>query len=314
MNYCRYSAMPVGRFVLDVHGEPRSTWPANDALCAALQIINHLQDCAADYRDLDRVYLPLDLLGALRRQRRAAQGAGRLAAIARLPQRYLRAPDRAAEGQARRFPPRSPTAGLSLEVAVIQRLAEKLTRMLRAHDPLSERVHLGHAGSRRRRRARRRAGRLAPLHQAEVDRPRGQQQRARRRRRHHRLRQLVLRRHAHPAARAAPGHVRHLRLLPRGRRHRRRRRRPRRAARAARAMAARHRRDLCRPAAGAARKPGAGGARLRPARARISSPSSTAWRWTCAPTSARPISPRSIFIATASRQRRRAAVACACSA
>jgi phytoene/squalene synthetase len=45
MNYCSYSAMPVGRFVLDVHGEDRATWPGNDALCAALQIINHLQDC-----------------------------------------------------------------------------------------------------------------------------------------------------------------------------------------------------------------------------------------------------------------------------
>src|SRR5258708_4139992 len=47
MNYCSFSAMPVGRFVLDVHGEDRSTWAANDALCAALQIINHLQDCRA---------------------------------------------------------------------------------------------------------------------------------------------------------------------------------------------------------------------------------------------------------------------------
>ena len=46
IEYCTYSAMPVGRYVLDVHGESRVTWPANDALCAALQIINHLQDCA----------------------------------------------------------------------------------------------------------------------------------------------------------------------------------------------------------------------------------------------------------------------------
>ena len=60
IGYCTYSAMPVGRFVLDVHGESRTTWPANDALCAALQIINHLQDCGKDYRDLDRVYIPLD--------------------------------------------------------------------------------------------------------------------------------------------------------------------------------------------------------------------------------------------------------------
>ncbi len=60
IGYCTYSAMPVGRFVLDVHGESRATWPANDALCAALQIINHLQDCGKDYRNLDRVYIPLD--------------------------------------------------------------------------------------------------------------------------------------------------------------------------------------------------------------------------------------------------------------
>ena len=62
IDYCAYSAMPVGRFVLDVHGESRAIWPANDALCAALQIINHLQDCGADYRRLDRVYIPLDRL------------------------------------------------------------------------------------------------------------------------------------------------------------------------------------------------------------------------------------------------------------
>src|SRR4051812_1684695 len=60
IHYCSYSAMPVGRFVLDVHGESTATWPASDAVCAALQINNHLQDCAADYRDLDRVYIPSD--------------------------------------------------------------------------------------------------------------------------------------------------------------------------------------------------------------------------------------------------------------
>ena len=50
MDYCRLSAMPVGRFVLDVHGEEPAPGAASDALCAALQMINHLQDCAADYR------------------------------------------------------------------------------------------------------------------------------------------------------------------------------------------------------------------------------------------------------------------------
>src|SRR5216110_3563825 len=62
IHYCRYSAMPVGRFMLDVHGESTSTWPASDALCAGLQINNHLQDCGKDFRDLNRVYLPRDAL------------------------------------------------------------------------------------------------------------------------------------------------------------------------------------------------------------------------------------------------------------
>ena len=64
IDYCRYSAMPVGRFVLDVHGESRSTWAASDNVCAVLQIINHLQDCVKDHRALDRVYIPLDALKA----------------------------------------------------------------------------------------------------------------------------------------------------------------------------------------------------------------------------------------------------------
>ena len=58
MEYCRYSAAPVGRQLLDLHGEARATWPPSDALCSALQVLNHLQDCAEDYRALDRVYLP----------------------------------------------------------------------------------------------------------------------------------------------------------------------------------------------------------------------------------------------------------------
>ncbi len=64
MDYCRLSAMPVGRFVLEVHGESQATWRTSDPLCAALQVINHLQDCAKDYRRLDRVYLPQDVLAA----------------------------------------------------------------------------------------------------------------------------------------------------------------------------------------------------------------------------------------------------------
>ena len=64
LDYCRYSAMPVGRYLLALHGEDEACRPACDALCAALQILNHVQDCGADYRRLGRIYLPADWLAA----------------------------------------------------------------------------------------------------------------------------------------------------------------------------------------------------------------------------------------------------------
>ncbi len=79
LDYCRYSAMPVGRFVLDVHGEPTTTWAHSDALCTVLQIINHLQDCGKDYRNIDRVYVPLDDLSVHSTDVRALAEPGSLA-------------------------------------------------------------------------------------------------------------------------------------------------------------------------------------------------------------------------------------------
>lgn len=144
IDYCRYSAMPVGRFVLDVHGESRDTWPANDALCAALQVINHLQDCGKDYRQIDRVYIPLPMLAAagasvedLGRDKATPELRGVIAELARMTQRVL--------GDAAVFSSQIRDRRLAVEVAVIQRLAESLTHRLLTRDPLSENVHHGKA-------------------------------------------------------------------------------------------------------------------------------------------------------------------------
>jgi squalene synthase HpnC len=140
IHYCAYSAMPVGRFVLDVHGESRATWPANDALCAALQIINHLQDCGADYRRLDRVYIPLDSLAArtipieaLAAPMASPELLKTIHELAAKTEEFLGGASLSHEIQDLR---------LSLEVAAIERLASKLVRMLRERDPLSQPVHL----------------------------------------------------------------------------------------------------------------------------------------------------------------------------
>ncbi|MGG5811417.1 squalene/phytoene synthase family protein [Falsiroseomonas sp. CW058] len=58
-DYCARSAAPVGRMLLRLHGEDAAAVPAADALCAALQVLNHLQDLVPDRDALDRIYLPL---------------------------------------------------------------------------------------------------------------------------------------------------------------------------------------------------------------------------------------------------------------
>lgn len=143
ISYCRYSAMPVGRFVCDVHGEdPARVWAANDALCAALQVINHLQDCGKDYRDLNRVYVAADALAAhgatAEMLGEARAPAPLLAAIRDLNEKTAALLD-----QSRGFADLIEDARLAMEVGAIQALAESLVARLRVADPLSEKAHAG---------------------------------------------------------------------------------------------------------------------------------------------------------------------------
>jgi hydroxysqualene synthase len=142
IDYCSLSAMPVGRFVLDVHGESRASWPASDALCAALQVINHLQDCAADYRTLDRIYVPLDVL-AMRRVPAEALGEARASPALRASLHILAARTAALLEQSGSLPACVSDTRLAVEISVIQTLARRLLVLLQSRDPLSESVHLG---------------------------------------------------------------------------------------------------------------------------------------------------------------------------
>lgn len=146
IDYCSRSAMPVGRFVLDVHGESRDTWPANDALCAALQIINHLQDCGKDYRDLNRVYLPLDVL-ASKGVDVEALAAARASPALRDCLQALAVRTATLLQQSQGFAASINDNWLSLEVSIIQALAIRLVGILQQRDPLSDTVHLSKAGA-----------------------------------------------------------------------------------------------------------------------------------------------------------------------
>jgi squalene synthase HpnC len=141
IHYCRYSAMPVGRFMLDVHGENASTWTASDALCAGLQINNHLQDCGKDFKNLNRVYLPRDALAASGASVEQLGGVRSAPALLQCLQslaarnKILLEDSKSLAAEVRDF-------RLGLEISVIQSFADRIVRLLRVHDPLSERVHL----------------------------------------------------------------------------------------------------------------------------------------------------------------------------
>jgi hydroxysqualene synthase len=141
VDYCRYSAMPVGRYVLDLHGESQETWPHSDALCVVLQVLNHVQDCARDFLNLDRSYLPADLLaqaGAI------PADVLRPAETPALRQVFSALLTKCAElnRAAAPLPRVVRDRRLRLECAVITSLGRRLTTRLSRQDPIATRVKL----------------------------------------------------------------------------------------------------------------------------------------------------------------------------
>jgi len=144
IEYCNLSAAPVGRYLLDLHGESRDGWPASDALCNALQVLNHLQDCQDDHREMDRVYLPLDWLEAQAgtvSDLQAARANGAVRAVLDL----CLGETEDLLAVAADLPARLRSRHLAMESSVIIHLANRLDRLLRRGDPLAGRVKLSKA-------------------------------------------------------------------------------------------------------------------------------------------------------------------------
>jgi len=139
--YCMLSAAPVGRYLLDLHGEDRAGWTASDALCNALQVLNHLQDCQDDYRQLNRVYLPEAWLAEAGARVEELDGPAAGAGMRRVLDRCLDGTDRLI-ATARTLPGQLRDRRLAMESAVIVAIARRLSRLLRRQDPLARRVQL----------------------------------------------------------------------------------------------------------------------------------------------------------------------------
>ena len=141
LDYCRLSAMPVGRQVLDLHGESPATHAPSDALCAALQVLNHLQDCADDLAAMDRCYVPQDMLEAEGASLSELRGPAATPGLRRVMDRLLDEVDRLNDA-AEALPRAVKDWRLRIETGTILNLSRRLTARLRRQDPLAGRVKL----------------------------------------------------------------------------------------------------------------------------------------------------------------------------
>jgi squalene synthase HpnC len=144
LGYCRLSANPVGRYLLDLHGEDPAGYAASDALCSALQILNHPQDAQDDYHSLDRVYLPAVWLQAEGLDITVLDCDAAPAGFRRLLDRCLDGVDALLDA-AEPLPGQLRSSRLAMESAIIVQLARRLAALLRAGDPLAGRVALRRA-------------------------------------------------------------------------------------------------------------------------------------------------------------------------
>jgi farnesyl-diphosphate farnesyltransferase len=140
-NYCRYSAVPVGRYVIDLHGESHGCYRASDALCISLQLLNHLQDCGNDIRTLDRCYIPETLMRHFQINTRDLLGPEETPALRRAFITVLDRVDRL-NLAAEELPYLVRSRRLRAETMFICGLSVRLAERLAKADPLAQRVAL----------------------------------------------------------------------------------------------------------------------------------------------------------------------------
>lgn len=140
VGYCRLSANPVGRFLLHLHGERVLAQAPADALCTALQILNHLQDCRLDRERLGRIYVPLGWMAAAGGENAffdPCRAPVRRAVLDSMLDRVDALIDRA-----QCLPERLQDRRLRAQGIATIALAQALSRRLRRSDPVAARVQV----------------------------------------------------------------------------------------------------------------------------------------------------------------------------
>ena len=145
IDYCQLSAAPVGRYLIDLHGGfkvgDQAGYEPSDALCAALQILNHLQDCREDYQELDRVYLPADILAHNKAKIEDLTATKATPSLRNCLNEILAGVDELMR-KAAALPTGLKSTRLAMESQAIINIANRLSRKLRQNDPIQGKVKL----------------------------------------------------------------------------------------------------------------------------------------------------------------------------
>jgi squalene synthase HpnC len=141
VDYCLLSAAPVGRYLIDLNGGSVDGYGPSDALCIALQVINHLQDCQDDFHSLDRVYLPAEWMTASGAMVDDLNSSASSSGLRTVLDQCLEATERMME-KARPLPSGVSSRRLAMESQAIINIADRLIVKLRFGDPLERRIKL----------------------------------------------------------------------------------------------------------------------------------------------------------------------------
>ncbi len=141
MAYCQLSAAPVGRYLIDLLGGIDGPYTPSDALCAALQVLNHIQDIKNDLIQLDRTYVPTDWMTAEDVTLDDLKALQSSPGLRRVLNRMLDGVNMLLV-EAQPMTKTIKSRALAREAGGILSIARGLSQELRKRDPLAERVEL----------------------------------------------------------------------------------------------------------------------------------------------------------------------------
>ncbi len=141
MAYCHVAAEPVADLALAFADAPKRAYPPGRALAAAHQVLDHLQDMGEDYRQQERIYVPVNWLAEAGGSPAELGAAASSPAVSAAKRRCL-AGVRQLLGQSESLPGPLRWTRLGLESRIMIAMGYRLYAKLGVTDPLVQKPRL----------------------------------------------------------------------------------------------------------------------------------------------------------------------------